>query len=282
MRRQARAIAGRAPQAACKPCMPACLLDACILNGCRFPLLPPSLRSDVLMVTYPRFPNQEQAVMPPETPPQIVDVSALLQLILCWLLSRVGGGGQGAHAETPPQIVGVSAAATAYFVLVARGGLRKNCRCRRHCHLVAWMRAALGIRALLVHALPAAFLLWHSSAAVHAGSSCQLTDWVLVLFAGTSVGVEDARRASKEAVMRLGASRRGVQHPAHAVSLLVHYLSRRLPLPLNTKSIPRATTLPGLPLTAISRFSSAGNYFQEQILHPSLTRHASSLHPFHQ
>lgn len=34
-----------------------------------------SPRSDVLLVTYPRFPNKEQVTMPPETPPQIVDVS---------------------------------------------------------------------------------------------------------------------------------------------------------------------------------------------------------------
>lgn len=37
------------------------------------PLSPPPSR-DVLMITYPKFPNQEQVAMPSSTPPQLVDV----------------------------------------------------------------------------------------------------------------------------------------------------------------------------------------------------------------
>ncbi|KAI7843421.1 hypothetical protein COHA_002899 [Chlorella ohadii] len=45
----------------------------CFGTSCSGSIFKPVARHDVLMVTYPRFPNQEQAVMPPETPPQIVD-----------------------------------------------------------------------------------------------------------------------------------------------------------------------------------------------------------------
>lgn len=66
--------------------------------GTALPRLSP--RSDVLLVTYPRFPNKEQVTMPPETPPQIVDVSAATgacgdQLArCCW----GAGGARGRHS----------------------------------------------------------------------------------------------------------------------------------------------------------------------------------------
>ena len=180
--------------------------------------------------------------MPPETPPQIVDVSAAalrFAPVAVWDIENSQEAGEAVLPQTT---------------------------------LVVWVQAAGGRGG--AHAPPAVL---HCGAAGHPkqpAATCRLVRFFLT---GASLGVEDARRASKEAVMRLGASRRDVGHPAQAVSLLVHYLSRRLPLPLNTKSIPRATALPALPLTAISRSLPSVVSFRGAILHPPST---ATLHSF--
>ncbi|PRW34017.1 hypothetical protein C2E21_7234 [Chlorella sorokiniana] len=59
----------------------------CYGTSCKGSLFKPVARHDVLLVTYPRFPNQEQVVMPPETPPQTVDAQV-------WAWRTPGGPGK--------------------------------------------------------------------------------------------------------------------------------------------------------------------------------------------